>query len=304
MYPFDQNFKPEIGILGIPKSDLIAKKIANSVQTTNKNLEKANKDQVEKEEAESSQANGTRILKRIEFEYGSQSFKFLINPEEFVQSEPSRATVTQTKGGAYLDAWGAGLTTIEIKGTTGFRSGTNNNDEGFKQFVALRSLIRTVYDTVVPGTKTETLLKFYNYTDDDYWYVYPLNFTLTRSKSKPLLYYYNITLQGLARIGECNPTDYLQPNSFAGEVNLQQPNQIVKDKIEPPAAEELTTDKKDEKEEGTDDTQSETEKSTAEKVAEVAKNTFSTCFEIGNWLSEHIIFNPAYNTNLIPDFNE
>lgn len=251
-------------------------------------LEKADRDKKEGVNADNSQSDGTRKLKRIEFEYGNQSFKFLINPEEFVQTEPSRATITQTKGGAYLDAWGAGLTTIEIKGTTGFRCGTNFNNEGFKQFVALRTLIRTVYDTVVPGVKAETLMKFYNYTDDDCWYVYPLSFTLTRSKAKPLLYNYNITLQGLARIGDYNPTDITEPKSITGEVNPTTPNQIVKDKIEPPAAEESESNN----EETTDNDSSTT------SAIDKATNIVSSCLKTGKWLSEHILISPVYTSSL------
>ena len=258
-------------------------------------LKKAERDKVEGATADNSQADGVKKLKRIEFEYGNQSFKFLINPEEFVQTEPSRATITQTKGGAYLDAWGAGLTTIEIKGTTGFRSGTNSNNKGFEQFVALRTLIRTVYDTVVPGVKAETLMKFYNYTDDDCWYVYPLSFTLTRSKTKPLLYNYNITLQGLARIGDYNPTDITQPKSITGEVNPVTPNQIVKDKIEPPAAEENEDSKKEETHGGS----SGTFESITSKAVDIVKDTVSSCLSTGKWLSENLLKNPAYNIPFI-----
>lgn len=128
------------------------------------------------------QSDGNNTLKRMEFEYGDKTYKFALNPEIYTQSEPSRTTVVQTKGGGYIDAWGAGFVTIEIKGTTGFKNGTGNPTNGFDKFVELRDLIRQVYKDVKPGSKVENLIKFYNYTDEDHWYVYPDKFILNRDK--------------------------------------------------------------------------------------------------------------------------
>lgn len=118
-----------------------------------------------------SQADGKNSLKRMEFKYGNSEYKFVLNPEQYSQSEPSRLAVIQTKGGAFIDAWGAGLISIEIKGTTGFKNGTGNPTDGFHKFVELRNLIRTIYKDVKPGEKIKNLMQFYNYTDDDNWYV-------------------------------------------------------------------------------------------------------------------------------------
>lgn len=86
------------------------------------------------------QSDGVHKLKRIEFEFNGQSYKFALNPEEYTQSEPHRVTVTPTKGGAWADDFGLGIPTIQFKGTTGFRSSeqraylnnatvTNNNQQ-------------------------------------------------------------------------------------------------------------------------------------------------------------------------------
>ena len=50
-----------------------------------------------------------RPLKRMKLEYNGTSVKFAVNPEDYTQSIPNRITVTQTKGGAWLDAWGSGI---------------------------------------------------------------------------------------------------------------------------------------------------------------------------------------------------
>jgi len=137
------------------------------------------------------QSDGVHKLRRIEFEFMGKSYKFALNPEEYKQSEPSRVTVTQTKGGAWIDDFGAGIPTIQFKGTTGFRTQeardylnnatyTNNNQQrylenilrnpsasvderiwarnklestltGFLKFKELRDLIRDVYSRVKLG---------------------------------------------------------------------------------------------------------------------------------------------------------
>lgn len=142
------------------------------------------------------QSDGVGKLKRIEFYYNKKSYKFTVNPEEYNQSEPNRITVTQTKGGAWVDEFGAGLPIITLKGTTGFKNGTKTGTTGYSKFNELRSYIRGVYNRVDPGKSIPTSkdLYFYNYTDGDYWVVIPKTFELLRTVARPLLYTYNIEL--------------------------------------------------------------------------------------------------------------
>lgn len=130
------------------------------------------------------QADGRDRLKRMEFVLNGRSYTFSVNPEEYTQEEPSRSVVTQTKGGAWVDDFGAGLQTINIQGTTGFRNGL-----GVTKFKELRNMIRNYY-----GGTAE--LTFHNWTDDESWIVHtdPSGFRLMRSKSNPLLYMYEIRL--------------------------------------------------------------------------------------------------------------
>jgi hypothetical protein len=163
-----------------------------------------------------SQADGKNKLKRFEFEFGDKTYKFVLNPEEYTQNEPSRVSITQTRGGGFVDAWGAAFPTINFKGTTGFKNGTDDPTNGFKKFKELEELIREVYDDVKPGQKVTKLLKFYNYTDEEYWYTYPEKFALVRSKSKSLLYQYEVSLRALAKVGSYNPLTVTQLNTTGG----------------------------------------------------------------------------------------
>lgn len=154
----------------------------------------------------SGNATKGRALKRMKLVFNGTEVKFAVNPEEYTQSEPNKATITQTKGGAWIDAWGAGIVEISIKGTTGVRGTGTSIDTGYNRWKELRGLIRKVYESVDDGQEItdDLLIKFYNYTDNEYYYCYPAQsgIELYRSKSRPHIYQYNIHLWGLRRIGQ------------------------------------------------------------------------------------------------------
>jgi hypothetical protein len=137
------------------------------------------------------QSDGANTLKRMEFEFKGNSYVFNLNPEEYSQGEISRSTVTQTKGGAFIDSFGAGLPTLFIKGTTGFKGGV-----GVTKFKELRKLIRDYVNNGEPGKTITDELVFHNYTDEESWVVHtdPNAFKLMRSKSNPLMFMYEINL--------------------------------------------------------------------------------------------------------------
>jgi len=143
------------------------------------------------------QSDGKNVLKRMEFEFQGKSYKFNINPEEYSQDEPIRSTITQTKAGAWVDDFGAGLVNIFMKGTTGFAN-------GYEKLKELRGLLRTYNDSKVPGKPVVDELIFHNYTDEESWIVHPdpTGFKLFRSKSNPLLYMYEIRLVCLRNAAE------------------------------------------------------------------------------------------------------
>lgn len=141
-------------------------------------------------------SDGTNRLRRIEFEFQGNSYKFALNPEEYNQTEVNRVTITQTKAGGWVDDFGGGVPTIAFKGTTGFKNGTKDGSNGFLKFKELRDMIRRVYFSHSPGTEVTTDLEliFHNYTDGEHWVVTPKQFALMKSVARPLMYMYDIQL--------------------------------------------------------------------------------------------------------------
>lgn len=146
-----------------------------------------------------------KTMKRMEFVFKGKSYKFLLNPESYTQQENGRVTVTQTKGGAFIESFGAAIVEIQISGTTGYKNGTGNAETGYQKFKDLRDTIKSVYDYVKDGSEIKDFLEFYNYTDNEYYYTYPDKFKLLRNKQNPLLYKYDIHLYCIRRIGEPAP---------------------------------------------------------------------------------------------------
>lgn len=172
------------------------------------------------------QSNGKNLLKRFEFEFKGNSYCFILNPEEYQQTEISRSTITQTMGGGWIDAFGAGLMEITLKGSTGFKNTSGNPSDGFERFKQLRDLIRSVYSNVKMGEEVKDLMKFYNYTDNEYWEVYPSRFQLMRSKSKPLLYMYDIQLTALRQLSDAKPYNGRIGNPFVVQSTVMETNDM------------------------------------------------------------------------------
>lgn len=126
-------------------------------------------------------------------------FTFSIKPEELMQDEPARVNVIKTLGGAYVEEWGRGSITMTIRGTTGYkeRIGNNGMTDGFQEFKELRNDIYR-YFLEPNGTMKQYLketydLMFYNWEDQEFYYIVPNKFSLLRSKNKPLLYQYDFS---------------------------------------------------------------------------------------------------------------
>lgn len=157
---------------------------------------------------ETTSGNGTRgrALKRMKLVFNNVELQFAINPEDYTQTTPNRVTITQTKGGAWLDAWGAGITEITIQGTTGVKGTTNDIDTGYQRWRKLRDMIASVMNSVTDGEEItdDKLIKLYNYTDNEYWYCYPAQggIELYRSKSRPHMYQYTLHLVAIREIGQ------------------------------------------------------------------------------------------------------
>src|SRR5690606_30834674 len=149
--------------------------------------------------------NETIESKRMEFVYvsGSGTEKSVIlsvNPEDYSQEETTLSNVVQTKCGAFIETFGAGIMNINIKGSTGFGKGA-----GYQHFKDLQDLFRSYLKDTTRGTQ----LQFHNLTDGDAYVVHtdPSGFRYLRSKNNPLLYYYDIKLIALRRVGDPDPED-------------------------------------------------------------------------------------------------
>lgn len=153
-------------------------------------------------------------LKRIELTFQGFVCKFLVNPENYTQSEPAKMSITQTKNGAFMEAFGAGIVEITFSGTTGFKSGTGDPDMGYQKIKQLRDTIKNVYDNVIDGQEIKDFLSFYNFTDNEYYETYPDKIELSRNKSQPLLYRYNIHLYCIRKIGQPGQVDQVEISEF------------------------------------------------------------------------------------------
>lgn len=115
------------------------------------------------------------------------------------RNDPSRLNVQQTLGGAWADSFGAGVPTIQISGHTGWRPTFGSGDGGTR----FQELYDQVYlqwherraAAIQSGIDPDLVkLVFADALDDFTVVVAPMNFTLRRSRSRPLLYQYQINL--------------------------------------------------------------------------------------------------------------
>ena len=142
----------------------------------------------------------------FEYKHGTERtfLTLFVNPEDFSQTEPARITITQTKGGAFVDHFGQGLKQISMKGVTGYRyrdvGGTPVS--GHDHFLAFRSMIRTWEDMAKLEGPDKHKMFFYNWADNEFYEIAVTNFTLQRSNSRPLLYQYTLTFTCLKKIGD------------------------------------------------------------------------------------------------------
>jgi len=136
-----------------------------------------------------------------------EDITLFINPENLTQTEPSRISVTQTKGGAFVDNFGAGIKTIAISGVTGYgprRSATGRNATGQDEFLQLRDMYRNWLEWSKENAEKYTL-RFYNWADDEAYEVVITQFSLQRSVGRPLLYQYNIQMTCIKNLNEDKP---------------------------------------------------------------------------------------------------
>lgn len=127
-------------------------------------------------------------------------FDFVIRPEELTWTETSRLSVNQTLGGAWADNFGASIPTINLSGHTGWHKMGIEKKDGLDRFVALKETVfdgwhlqrqQSINDGQDPN---QVRLIFSDALDSRAVVVAPQSFTLRRSKSRPLLAQFQISL--------------------------------------------------------------------------------------------------------------
>lgn len=130
-----------------------------------------------------------------------------IRPEDLSRNESSRATVHQTLGrevAGWVDNFGPGLPSVSISGNTGWRYSQGLKLDGYGSFEALNQLVQRDYHAAKQAAidagndPARVRLLFVDALDGFAWSVVPMQFVLRRSKSRPLLFQYNIVLQALS----------------------------------------------------------------------------------------------------------
>lgn len=130
-----------------------------------------------------------------------------IRPEDLTRPEPSRVTVTQTLGRGvqgWVDNFGEGLPSVTIAGHTGWRNSAGSGEDGAEAFLTLNNLVQHEYHKAKQAAidsgmdPANVKLLFIDMLDGFTWNVVPTQFVLRRSKSRPLLFQYNISLQAVS----------------------------------------------------------------------------------------------------------
>lgn len=127
------------------------------------------------------------------------SLELVLRPEDLTRQEPSQMSVTQTFGGAWADCWGPAVGTITLAGHTGWRPQADGMD-GETRFTALRDIVFANWHkaraaAVQQGSDPSKVhLTYADSLDNITALVAPQAFVLRRSRSRPLLLQYQITL--------------------------------------------------------------------------------------------------------------
>lgn len=133
------------------------------------------------------------------------ALSMFIRPEDLTRTDPSRMTVQQTLGGGWADSFGAGLPSLTISGHTGWRQAAssvdqNRSKDGIERFQELKLQVFDKWHerrlAAVRAGQDPDLVKlvFADALDHFAVVVAPNAFVLRRSKSRPLLCQYQISM--------------------------------------------------------------------------------------------------------------
>jgi exosortase/archaeosortase len=130
-----------------------------------------------------------------------------IRPEDLTRTDSSRINPQQTLGGTiWADNFGPGMPTINIAGHTGWRrpsdpSAPNSANDGVDRFLQLKNVVFTNWHAqrqiaITSGKDPDTAihLEFVDHLDQFACVVAPMSYVLRRSRSRPLLMQYQLSM--------------------------------------------------------------------------------------------------------------
>lgn len=136
-------------------------------------------------------------------------FVFPINPESFSVNYQHRVQVIKTLGDPFMDEFGIGVPTLNMRGTTGWRTRPNvQNIDGHEAFKKLRrDFINKYFDLRLDlhnsnKNPDDIMLVVINGVDDLAYQIVPTDFKLLRNKSRPLLYQYDLSFKVVADLSD------------------------------------------------------------------------------------------------------
>ena len=146
-------------------------------------------------------------------------YYFDLRPEELTYTHPTRASVIQTLGGAWVDDFGEGLVDIALSGHTGWRA----NDtplptapsmlDGMEKVIELRRLffeefhqqrMAAAQSGIDPDDAVQMM--FADALNMALYRVYPVSLQIRKHKSRPLLYQYQLRMLGLEKMNAAADT--------------------------------------------------------------------------------------------------
>lgn len=125
-----------------------------------------------------------------------------IRPEDISRQYPSKLSVNQTLGGAWLDSFGEGLEVTTMSGITGWRAGPDGQD-GIDRILTMRESVYTQWhalraEAIARGENPDNIkLRIVDTLNRYARVIAPQVFEIRRSKSRPLLASYRITFTAL-----------------------------------------------------------------------------------------------------------
>lgn len=158
----------------------------------------------------------SQSLQRIALSYKGTTINFTINPNQYQEVRPQRATQLKAQGDNIVEQYGPDFTQISFSGTTGWHRDAQGKT-GTDRFNDLQNMLQQYQNDTLNGLSPGTDLMFYNYTDGrSYAVTLPASgFQYSRNADTPILFDYAISFIALRGSGE--PTRSSIINKLVGD---------------------------------------------------------------------------------------